>query len=264
MNKLVSVIIFIIAAVFLAYLLIAGQVSIAWERVIIYALVVGGISLGGRIRAENLKKQDEEYFKKHQDQRQGDALGNSANPGAREGDILGNSANPGAQAGDALWKSVNPKAAEEDAAGTFGARPSVSGVVRTSIGIRGLINFLLIFIWLVILVCGALAAADGAFSDMDTIGSFGALAAVAAAATLVCTWLLNNFCCELYYTSSGVTVKKGKKEQHYSWGEIGSYSQKNYLYIFLDREGKRLFFTNSSYEGFGGFFDQYLRTHGRY
>lgn len=145
-----------------------------------------------------------------------------------------------------------------------GAQPSVSGVVRSSIGARGLLNFLLIFIWLVILVCGALAAADGAFDDMDTLGSFGALAAVAAAATLVFIWFLNSFCYELYYTASRVTVKKGKKEQHYSWWEIGSYTQRNYLFIFRDREGKRLFFTNSSYEGFGGFFDQYLNTHDRY
>ena len=65
MNKFIGVIIFIAAAAFLVYMLITGQVSIAWERIIIYALVVGGISLAGRIRAQNLKKQDEEYFRKH-------------------------------------------------------------------------------------------------------------------------------------------------------------------------------------------------------
>ncbi len=251
MNKFIGVIIFIAAAAFLVYMLITGQVSIAWERIIIYALVVGGISLAGRIRAQNLKKQDEEYFRKHPEGRQ-------------QGDFPGQDVNPRAAEGGALWKSVNPKAAEGDAGGMSGAQPSVSGVVRSSIGARGLLNFLLIFIWLVILVCGALAAADGAFDDMDTLGSFGALAAVAAAATLVFIWFLNSFCYELYYTASGVTVKQGKKEQHYSWWEIGSYIQRNYLFIFRDREGKRLFFTNSSYEGFGGFFDQYLNTHDRY
>lgn len=251
MNKLVGIIIFIGAAVFLAFMVISGQVSIAWERVIIYALVGGGISLVGRSRAANLKKQDEEYFKKQ--------LGKE-----QQEDALGESANSGAEGADALWKSVNPKSAKGDAFGGSGAQPSASGVVRTSIGARGLINFLLIFIWLVILVCGALAAADGAFEDMDTVGSFGALAAVAAVATLAFTWFLNNFCCELYYSASGVTVKKGKKEQYYSWGEIGGYTQRNYLYIFRDREGKRLFFTNRSYEGFGGFFDQYLYTRGSY
>lgn len=41
MNKFIGVIIFIAAAAFLVYMLITGQVSIAWERIIIYALVVG-------------------------------------------------------------------------------------------------------------------------------------------------------------------------------------------------------------------------------
>lgn len=207
MNKFIGVIIFIAAAAFLVYMLITGQVSIAWERIIIYALVVGGISLAGRIRAQNLKKQDEEYFRKHPEGRQ-------------QGDFPGQDVNPRAAEGDALWKSVNPKAAEGDAGGMSGAQPSVSGVVRSSIGARGILNFSLIFIWLVILVCGALAAADGAFDDMDTLGSFGALAAVAAAATLVFIWFLNSFCYELYYTASGVTVKKGKKEQHSAGGKL--------------------------------------------
>ncbi len=238
MNKFVSAIIFIGAAAFLAYMLISGQAYIAWERIIIYALIGGGISLVGRARSEKLKKQDEEYFKKHPEEKRQE---------------------------DALWKNVSPRATEGDDSYAASAQLSASGVVRTSIGIRGIIIFLLIFIWVVILGCTALAAADGAFADMDgdTIGSFGALIAVAAAATIVFTWFLNTFCCEIYYTPGGVTVKKGKKEQQYSWSEIGSYTQRNYLYTFRDREGKRLFFTNSSYEGFGGFFDQYLRTHSR-
>ena len=87
MNKLVGVIIFIGIAAFLAYMLITGQVSIAWERVIIYALIGGGISLVGRARAVKQKKQDEEYFRQHpQETQQGDALWKSVDPRAAQGE----------------------------------------------------------------------------------------------------------------------------------------------------------------------------------
>lgn len=239
MSKIVSVLLFTGAAVFLAYMLITGQVSIAWERIIICALVGGGISLVGRSRAEKLKRQDEEKLRN--------------NPA-------------GELQGDTLWKSVNPRAAEGASGDTAGVQTPDPGVVRMNVDARGIIKVLLIFIWLVILVCMAAAAADGAFSDMDagTLGSFLALIAVTAVFTLFFIWFLNNFCYELYYTVNGVTVKKGKKEQHFSWSEIGSYTQRNYLYIFRDREGKRLFSSNSSYEGFDRFFDQYLRSRGGY
>lgn len=254
MNRVVGVIIFMGAGAFLVYLLSAGHVSIAWERIIIYLLVAGGISLAGRARAARQKKQDEEFFRQHPMER---------------------------QQGDALWKNVDPRAAQEDMRGLnvgSGAAPGAdagagaditppaSGVVRPGAGVRVTVSVLLVFIWLTILGCTALAAVCGAFADgdMETIGSFGALVAVAAVATFVLNWLLNNFCCELYYTPGGVTVKGSRKERHYSWREVDNYTQRANLYTFRDREGKKLFYANSAYGNFGEFFDQYLRTRGGY
>ena len=262
MGKIAGRIIFVIAIAFVAYMLITGQIAIAWERVIIYVLFAVGISVAAEIRAKKQKKQDEEYFREHpQEKSQGKPQGNSQ--------------------GDALWKSVSPTAAEGAGSAVPGAQglgdgavggavygmnapegfETVQGVVRMPTGLRGIINFLLAFIWLMILVCTALAAADGAFSDLDTIGAFGALFAVGAGFTVLMTGLLNHFLCDIYYTSHEVTVKKGRRKISYRWNDIGGYKQTNYLYAFQDREGRKIFTTNCSYEGFDGFMDQYRRTH---
>lgn len=231
-------------------------------RIIIYVLFAVGISVAAEIRAKKQKKQDEEYFREHpQEKFQSSPQGNPQ--------------------GDALWKSVSPTAADGDGGvvpgvqgqgdaavggAVYGMDASegsemVQGVVRMPTGLRGIINFLLFFIWLMILVCTALAAADGAFSELDTIGAFGALFAVGAGFTVLITGLLNYFLCDIYYTSHEVTVKKGRKKISYSWNDIGGYKQTNYLYAFQDREGRRMFTTNCSYEGFDGFMAQYRRTH---
>lgn len=205
------------------------------SRVIVYIVFAVGIAVAGGIREMNQKKQDEKYLKQQ----------------------------PKEQAqGDALWKNVDPTAAEgAGSAMTGGADMPIQGVVRTPAGLRGIINFLLIFIWLVLLVITALAAADGAFTDLETVGYFAALLGLAAVFTVAFIWFLNNFCCEIYYTATEVTVKKGRKETRYRWNEIGEYKQTNYLYTFRNREGKRIFLTNCSYEGFDGFIAQYRRTH---
>ena len=239
---------------------IAGEVSIAWERVAVYILFAVGISVAAEIRAAKQKKQDKEYFKEHPQE----------NP-------------QGKPQGDALWKSVNPTAAEGAGSVAPGAKglsdvtvggaaysmdadedpEMVQGVVRMPGGLRGIINFLLAFIWLMILACTALAVGDGAFAEFDsgTLGAFGALFAVGAGFTVLITGLLNYFLCDIYYSTHEVTVKKGRRNTSYSWGDIGGYKQTNYLYTFQDREGRRLFTTNCSYEGFDGLMDQYRRTH---
>lgn len=256
MGKIAGRIIFVVAVAFLAYMLITGRVSIAWERVIIYILFAVGISVAAEIRARKQRKQDEEYFREHpREKPQGDALWKSVDPKAADGD---GSVAPGAQ---------GPSGAAEGRAAYGmdgpGNTETVQGVVRMPVGLRGIINFLLVFIWLMILVCTALAAADGAFADLDggTIGAFAALFAVGAGFTLLMTALLNHFLCDIYYTSYEVTVKKGRRKISYRWNDIGGYKQTNYLYTFQDREGKRLFTTNCSYEGFDGLMDQYRRTH---
>lgn len=237
MGKLTARIIFVIAVVFLGYMLISGRAYIAWERVIIYIVFAVGMAVVGGIQSMNQKKQDKEHLKQQ----------------------------PGEQAqaqGDALWKNVAPTDAQGDGGAVSGGGDmSMQGVVRTPAGLMGIIKFLLIFIWLMLLTITALAAADGAFSDLETVGSFGALLGGAAVFTAAFIWLLNEFCCVVYYTATEVTVKKGRKETRYTWKEIGEYKQTNYMYTFLNREGKRIFRTNSSYEGFDGFIAQYRRTH---
>lgn len=270
MNRVVGVIIFMGAGAFLVYLLSAGHVSIAWERIIIYLLVAGGISLAGRARAARQKKQDEEFFRQHpMERQQGDALWKNVDPRAAQEDMRGLNAGSGdmrgLNAGSGDMRGLNATRGEDAGAGAD-ITPPASGVVRPGAGVRATVSVLLVFIWLTILGCTALAAVCGAFADgdMETIGSFGALVAVAAVATFVLNWLLNNFCCELYYTPGGVTVKGSRKERHYSWREVDNYTQRANLYTFRDREGKKLFYANSAYGNFGEFFDQYLRTRGGY
>ncbi len=300
MNRVVGVIIFMGAGAFLGYLLSAGHVSIAWERIIIYLLVAGGISLAGRARAARQKKQDEEFFRQHpMERQQGDALWKNVDPRAAQEDVRGLNAGSGdmrglnagsgemrgVNAGSGDMRGVNASSGDmrglnagsgdmrglnatrgADAGAGADITPPASGVVRPGAGVRATVSVLLVFIWLTILGCTALAAVCGAFADgdMETIGSFGALVAVAAVATFVLNWLLNNFCCELYYTPGGVTVKGSRKERHYSWREVDNYTQRANLYTFRDREGKKLFYANSAYGNFGEFFDQYLRTRGGY
>lgn len=260
MNRVVGVIIFMGAGAFLVYLLSAGHVSIAWERIIIYLLVAGGISLAGRARAARQKKQDEEFFRQHpMERQQGDALWKNVDPRAAQEDLRG------LNAGSGDMRGLNATQGADAGAGAD-ITPPASGVVRPGAGVRATVSVLLVFIWLTILGCTALAAVCGAFADgdMETVGSFGALVAVAAVATFALTWLLNNFCCELYYTPGGVTVKGNRKERYYSWREVDNYTQRANLYTFRDREGKKLFYANSAYGNFGEFFDQYLRTRGGY
>ena len=274
MNRVVGVIIFMGAGAFLVYLLSAGHVSIAWERIIIYLLVAGGISLAGRARAARQKKQDEEFFRQHpMERQQGDALWKNVDPRAAQEDVRGLNAGSGdmrgvnAGSGDMRGLNATPGAAQgADAGAGADITPPASGVVRPGAGVRATVSVLLVFIWLTILGCTALAAVCGAFADgdMETIGSLGALGGVGAVATFVLNWLLNNFCCELYYTPGGVTVKGSRKERHYSWREVDNYTQRANLYTFRDREGKKLFYANSAYGNFGEFFDQYLRTRGGY
>lgn len=239
MGKLAGKIIFVIAVVFLGYLLISGRVYIAWERVIIYIVFAVGIAVVGGIQSMNQKKQDRDHLKQQ----------------------------PGAQVqtqaqGDALWKNVNPTDAQGDgSAVSGGADMPVQGVVRTPAGLMGIIKFLVIFIWLMLLSITALAAADDAFSDPETVGSFAALLGGAAVFTAAFVWFINEFCCVIYYTDTEVTVKKGRRETCYAWREIGEYGQRGYMCSFRDREGKRIFRTNCSYEGFDGFIAQYRRTH---
>lgn len=110
MNRVVGVIIFMGAGAFLVYLLSAGHVSIAWERIIIYLLVAGGISLAGRARAARQKKQDEEFFRQHPMER---------------------------QQGDALWKNVDPRTAQEDVRGLNAGSGDMRGVNVGSGDMRG-------------------------------------------------------------------------------------------------------------------------------
>lgn len=257
MGKIAGRIIAVIAVAFVAYMLITDQVSIAWERVIIYVLFAVGISIATEIRAGKQKKQDKEYFREHpQEKTQGDALWKNIDPKAAEG---AGSVAPGTQ-------GLHDATADSAVYGTnvFEGSVTTQGVVRMPVGLRGIINFLLAFIWLMILSFTALAAADGAFADISdgTLFNFGMLIAVALAFTVMITALLNYFLCEIYFTSYEVTVKKGRRKISYSWNDIGGYKQVNYLYTFQDREGKRLFTTNCSYEGFDGLMDQYRRTHG--
>lgn len=235
MGKVAGWVVFIIAVVFLGYMVLSGQVEIAWERVIIYIVFAVGIAVVSGIRQMNQKKQDEKYLKQY----------------------------PKEQAqSDTLWKNVDPTAAEEDSSGMAGgANAPIQGVVRVSAGLRGIITFLMIFIWFMLLAVTALAAADDAFSDMETLITFGFYLGLAAVATAVFVRFINHFCCEIYYTATEVTVKEGRKETRYRWDEIGEYKQTNYMYSFRNREGKKIFRTNSSYEGFDGFMAQYRRTH---
>ncbi|MDE6675813.1 MAG: hypothetical protein K2K19_13570, partial [Acetatifactor sp.] len=80
---------------------------------------------------------------------------------------------------------------------------TVQGVVRMPVGLRGIMNFLLVFIWLMILASVTLAAADGAFSEPDSgiLGAFGALVLVGIASTVLFTALQNYFLCDIYYTA---------------------------------------------------------------
>lgn len=234
MGKVAGWIVFIIAVVFLGYMVFSGQVDIAWERVIIYILFAVGAAVVSGIRQMNQKKQDEKYLKQYpQEQAQSDAL----------------------------WKNVDPTAVEGDNSGMAGgANAPVQGVVRVSAELRGIFTFVMIFMWFILLVFTALAAADDAFSDLETLLTCGFYLGLAAVATAVLVWLVNHFCCEIYYTATEVTVKEGRKENCYRWDEIGEYKQINYMYSFRNREGKKIFRTNSSYEGFDGFMAQYRRT----
>lgn len=242
MGKILGRIAAVAAVVFLGYMLITGQVSIAWEKVIIYIIFIGGFSIAAEIRARRQKKQDEKYFREHQSDAAGFDMADTLH--ATDMERTG--------AADSILHATD--------AGTPGQTPA-QGVVRTSTALKGLMIFLVVFIWLMLALITVLAAMDGAFADLENISTFGVILVVAALFTVGYLWLIDNFCREIYYTPQGVTVKGWGKKQ-YSWSEIGSYTQKNYyLYIFRDREGKRLFVTNCSYEGFDGFFAQYRRTH---
>lgn len=205
------------------------------ERVIIYIVFAVGIAVVSGIRQMNQKEQDEKYLKQYTEEQ--------------------------AQS-DVLWKNVDPRVAEGDNSGIAGGdNASSQGVVRVAAGLRGIFTFMLIFMWFILLVVTALAAADDAFSDMETLLAYGFYLGIAAVATAVFVWLINHFCCEIYYTASEVTVKEGRKETCYSWDEIGEYKQIYYLHSFRNREGEKIFRTNSSYEGFDGFMDQYRKSH---
>lgn len=235
MGKILGRVVAVAAVVFLGYMLFTGQASIVWERVIIYLIIAGVVSIVGEIWGRKQRKQDDAFFK------------------GQQSDTLHAPDREKAGGADSILYATD--------AGAPGRTPA-QGVVRTSAVLKGLMIFCVVFIWLMLALLTVLAALDGAFADLENLEGFGLLLAVAALFTVGYLWLVNSFCSEVYYTPQGVTVKKGRSRQQYSWSEIGSYTQRNYLYIFRSQEGKRLFFTNSSYEGFDGFFAQYHRTHG--
>lgn len=212
MGKILGRVVTVAAVVFVGYMLITGQVSIAWEKVIIYIIFIGGISIAAEIRARKQKKQDEAFWGEHQ----------------------------------------------SDAPG----RISNQGVVRAPAIIRGIVTFLLVFIWVMVLCVLMLAAMDGAFEDPENYGAFGILAAMPVLFTVGYFWLANNLFREVYYTPQGVILKRNRSQRQYRWSEIGRCTRYGYLHVFHDLEDKRLFITNSSYEGFDRLYDMYSRTHG--
>lgn len=217
---------------FLAYMLITGQVAIAWEKVIIYVVFIGGISIAGGIWGRKEQKQDDAFFREHQQDTPTDVPQGTA-------------------------ESILYATDADDA--DYG---SGQGVVRVPVILKGTIFFLVAFIWVMLPFVTMLAAMDDAFADPENIGAFGMLLAVAALLTAGLLWLVGYFCVTIYYSPQGVTVQRGRSRKEYRWSEIDNYTQHNYLYTFRDQTGSRLFFTNSSYEGFDGFFLQYRRTHG--
>ena len=90
MGKAAGRIVFIIAIVFLGYMVFSGQVAIAWERVIIYIVFAVGIAVVSGIRQMNQKKQDEKYLKQYpEEQAQSDVLWKNVDPKAADGDNSG-------------------------------------------------------------------------------------------------------------------------------------------------------------------------------
>lgn len=229
MSKKIGVVIFVVAAAFVGYMLISGQAEIAWEKLGVYIVFAVGIAVVGGIQEMNQKKQDKKYLQERHEKEQQDDQ----------------------------WMNDVSEAAEWD----DGTDTTDEGVVRMATGLRAIILFLLVLICGMVLVVTALAAADGAFTDPETVGSFAVLLGVVAGIVVLFVWLLNTFGCEVYYSPSGVTVRRGRRDTEYRWCEIGGYEQSKYLYIFHDTEGKRIFLTNGSYEGFDGFMVQYRRTH---
>lgn len=235
MGKLLSRVVTVLAVVFLGYMLLSGQVGIAWERVIIYLIIAGGVYIAGGVLGRQQKKQDESFFKGQQ--------GNAAPAADMD--------QPGGP--DSILYTTDT--------GQGGPAP-IQGVVRTSAVLTGAVIFCVGVVWVLLAFLTFLAAMDGAFAETENLQAFGMLFAVVVLLTAALLWLVRNFCCQVYYTPQGVTVKRGRSSRQYAWSEIADYTQHNYLYIFRNREGKKLFFTNSSYEGFDGFFAQYSRTRG--
>lgn len=243
MGKILGRVVTVAAVVFVGYMLITGQVSIAWEKVIIYIIFIGGISIAAEIRARKQKKQDEAFWGEHQsDAPSFDTTGSlHATDMERTG------------AADSILHATD--------AGASG-QISDQGVVRAPAIIRGIVTFLLVFIWVMVLCVLMLAAMDGAFEDPENYGAFGILAAMPVLFTVGYFWLANNLFREVYYTPQGVILKRNRSQRQYRWSEIGRCTRYGYLHVFHDLEDKRLFITNSSYEGFDRLYDMYSRTHG--
>lgn len=147
-----------------------------------------------------------------------------------------------------------------DAEGDVNSDASSEGVVRMPTWIRAITLFLLVFICVLVLVATVLAVAGGTFTDPESLGGFVAPQGLAAGMIVALYWLLNTFGCKIYYSPSGVTVRRGRRDTFYRWHEIGGYKQSNCLYIFHNTEGKRIFLTSGSYEGFDGYMVQYRRS----
>ena len=233
MKKEAGWIVGIAVAVSLAYLLITEQIDIARE-IIPYVMLIICFALAGMIYERNRKRREEkliqEYLETHPEEKE-------------------------------MLKNLFPMVAEDDAA-AVASRTFVRGVVRPAADFRGTITWLISVLWLCLLILMAAAWVDGSFVEPETVAGFGILAAGLFLFSVLMCWLMNKYMYELYYSVYGVVVKSGRKQKNYSWKEIGGFQQMNYRYVFLDPEGKRLFSTNCSYEGFDGFMTQYRKTHG--
>lgn len=115
------------------------------------------------------------------------------------------------------------------------------GVIRTSFMLRGVLIFIPLVFWGMVLIFSWLAYKDGAFEDPSVRGPFGAILVLLLTITLMIVVVMGSVWQEIYYDPQGVTVKKGFKKVSVSWREMGEAKIFPRATVFYDRAGKTLF-----------------------
>lgn len=131
------------------------------------------------------------------------------------------------------------------------------GVIRTSFMLRGVLIFILLVFWGMVLIFSWLAYEDGAFADPSVRGPFGAVLVLLLIITLLIIVVMGSVWQEIYYDSQGVTVKRGFKKVSMSWRELGEAKVYPRATVFCDRTGKTLFSISPAQEEYQKIWEYY-------